>query len=171
MTYVDVLREKRREVLSDIEQLRAQASEIASRVAAKEGQLRNLEELLALEGGEPRLDGPESDVVARAPSTQAQRFTDAAVTLLTEQSVPLHYQEIARLLAERDVYIPGKDPGANLIAHMLRDSRFGRATGRGMYGLADWPAVVAAKAPSRSRTRSGSRRKPARRAPRTNAND
>jgi hypothetical protein len=48
------------------------------------------------------------------------------------------------LLAERDVYVPGKDPAANLIAHLLRDARFGRAAGRGMYGLAGWPIVRAA---------------------------
>lgn len=160
LSYVDVLREKRLEVLANIEELRGQAADTAARIAAKEGQLRNLDDLLALEAGGPDAARSAVDLPARpSSSAQSQRFTDAAVALLSERRSPIHYQEIARVLGEQAVYIPGKDPGANLIAHMLRDPRFGRAPGRGMYGLADWPVVQSAKSPSgRSRKRTGTRR-------------
>lgn len=173
LTYVDVLREKRLEVLADIEQLRGQAAEIAARIAAKEGQLRNLDDLLALEAGGPESAGSAVDVPARpSSSAQSQRFTDAAVSLLSERGGPIHYQEIARILGEKAVYIPGKDPGANLIAHMLRDPRFGRAPGRGMYGLADWPVVRSVKSPSgRSRKRTGTRRAASRSTRRTRSDE
>lgn len=150
MTYIDVLREKRREVLGDIERLRAEATELGTRIAAKDGQLRNLDDLLALEVGPSVSAAGGDDAPPRTTTNKSQRFTDAAVDVLTERGVPIHYQEITRLLSERDIYIPGKDPAANLIAHMLRDPRFGRASGRGMYGLASWSALRAAAAVRRT---------------------
>ena len=135
-----MLRLKRTEVLSEIDGLRTQASDISGRIAAKEGQLRNLEDLLALEGGTvPAADGAEA--LPRAATTKSQRFTDAAVEILAGLGSPIHYLDLVRRLSERDVYVPGKEPGANLIAHMLRDERFSRANGRGMYGLAEWPGM------------------------------
>lgn len=144
LTFTEVLRDKRRDVIADIERLRAEAAEIASRVAAKEGQLRNLDDLLAIETGTTGVGETAPALPARTSANKSQRFTDAAVDVLTERGGPIHYQELARLLSERDVYVPGKDPAANLIAHMLRDPRFGHASGRGMYGLASWSAVRAA---------------------------
>lgn len=139
-------------MLADIDRLRVEASEIASRVAAKEGQLRNLEDLLAIETGATANSGSAPETPARTTTNKSQRFTDAAVDALTERGAPIHYQELARILSDRDVYIPGKDPAANLIAHMLRDTRFGRGSARGMYGLAGWTGVQTPKAASR-RTR------------------
>ncbi len=157
MPYVQVLRDKRQEVLAEIEALRTQATELGARLAAKEGQLRNLEDLLALESGGGDSNAATAAARPRGTPTTGQRFTDAAVDLLAAHGAPVHYQDLARMLAEHDVYVPGKDPAANLIAHMLRDPRFGRAAGRGMYGLAGWPSVGASrsrgvkKAPSRRR--------------------
>ena len=157
LTYVEVLREKRREVLGDIERLREEVMELGTRIAAKEGQLRNLDDLLALEIG-PSVSAAERDgAPLRTASTKSQRFTDAAVDVLTERGVPIHYQELTRLLTERDIYVPGKDPAANLIAHMLRDPRFGRASGRGMYGLAGWSAVRAATGARRMTSKAATR--------------
>lgn len=141
MTYVDVLRSKRSEVLTDIEGLRSAASEIANKLAAKEGQLRNLDDLLALEAESPGRAADADSVPPRGTPLKSQRFTDAAVSVLAESGAPIHYQDLARMLNDRGVYVPGKDPGANLIAHMLRDDRFSRAVGRGMYGLAEWPSM------------------------------
>lgn len=152
MTYVEVLQDKRREVLTDIDTLRAQASEISARLAAKEGQLRNLDDLLAIERDGVPDPSAVPEAVARASTPTSQRFTDAAAEMLNDRGSPIHYQELARLLSEKGVYVPGKDPAANLIAHMLRDPRFGRASGRGMYGLADWPSVRTGGASTTKRT-------------------
>lgn len=153
MTYVAVLKSKRTEVLAEIDTLRLQATEIAGRIAAKEGQLRNLDDLLNLEDGEPQPHIGSTEPMPRVAATKSQRFTDAAVEILAEKGTPIHYLELVRMLSEREVYVPGKDPGANLIAHMLRDERFSRAGGRGMYGLASWPGMR----PSTARTAKGRR--------------
>lgn len=152
MTYVDVLRHKRTEVLTEIETLRAQAAELANRLSAKESQLRNLDDLLSLEaGGLDGLDGSETSA-ARGVPLKSQRFTDAAVAILVERGTPTHYQDLVTALNDRGVYVPGKDPGANLIAHMLRDDRFARGPGRGLYGLSDWPGMrKAGGGPAKSR--------------------
>ena len=49
VAYVDVLTAKRSEVVRELEDLRRQTTEIATRVATKEAQLRNLDDLLAME--------------------------------------------------------------------------------------------------------------------------
>ena len=148
-------------MLAEIEGLRTQAVELAGRLAAKEGQLRKLDDLLAIESGP--LDGGPNDLAApRASTTKSQRFTDAAVEILAEGGVPIHYVELTRRLGDRGVYVPGKDPGANLIAHMLRDERFSRAPGRGMYGLAEWPGQATPAAP-RTRRRQAARTRTVRR--------
>lgn len=139
--YVDVLRDKRAEVLAEIDGLRTQASELAGRLAAKEGQLRNLDDLLALETDHAEARPVVDATPQRPQSAKTQRFTDAAVEILTERGQPIHYLELTRLLGERGVYVPGREPGANLIAHMSRDERFTRAPARGTYGLADWPGM------------------------------
>ncbi|HEY5475792.1 MAG TPA: hypothetical protein VIK11_03660 [Tepidiformaceae bacterium] len=139
--YIDVLRDKRAEVLAEIEGLRTQASELAGRIAAKEGQLRNLDDLLALETDHAETRQVTDATPQRPQSAKTQRFTDAAVELLTERGEPIHYLALTKLLGERGVYVPGREPGANLIAHMSRDERFTRAPARGTYGLASWPGM------------------------------
>lgn len=161
MSYEEVLKEKRAEVLAEIDGLRTQATELAGRIAAKEGQLRNLDDLLAIEAG--ATDGWANDgSPARVAPTKSQRFTDAAAEILAETGAPIHYVELTRRLGERGVYVPGKDPGANLIAHMLRDQRFSRVQGRGMYGLAEWPRPTTS-APPRTRRRQTARPRTTRR--------
>ncbi len=162
--YVDVLRDKRAEVLADIEGLRAQASELAGRLAAKEGQLRNLDDLLSLETGNPEARQDTDATAQRTQSAKTQRFTDAAVEILAERGEPIHYLELTKLLGERGIYVPGKEPGANLIAHMLRDERFTRAPARGTYGLAAWPGMR--EGAPRSRRTAGTVRRTRTRAPR-----
>lgn len=139
LTYVEVLRDKRQTVVAEIERLRAEAAAIANRIATKESQLHNLEDLLALEGdsGAP----PPSRLEGSSASARSQRFIDAAYETLKSEGKPLHYRELAQRLADAGVYVPGKDPAANLIAHMSRDPRFGRSTNRGVYGIVEWPAI------------------------------
>jgi HB1, ASXL, restriction endonuclease HTH domain len=167
--YVDVLRDKRAEVLAEIERLRAQASELAGRLAAKEGQLRNLDDLLALETGDQEARQDTDAPAQRAQSAKTQRFTDAAVEILTERGKPVHYLELTKLIGERGVYVPGKEPGANLIAHMLRDERFTRAPARGTYGLAAWPGMRDGAA--RPRRTGGTVRRTRTRTPRQESNN
>lgn len=63
---------------------------------------------------------------------------DHAVSVLKRIGQPLHYQEIMeRVQNEEGFEIPGKDPKANMTAHLSNDKRIMRVK-RGVYGLADW---------------------------------
>lgn len=156
MTYIEVLREKRLAVVAEIETLRAEATAIATRIATKESQLHNLEDLLSLESdaNAPILAGAD-----RSAAAHSQRFIDAAYESLKADGKPLHYRSLSLRLSEAGVYVPGKDPAANLLAHMSRDQRFGRASGRGVYGLVEWPAIKTSAQGRRTRVRKPTNRR------------
>jgi hypothetical protein len=63
-----------------------------------------------------------------------QHFLDVAFQILQGHG-PLYYSSILDRLLEQGVRVPGRNPGANLIAHMSRDRRFQRV-GRGTYAIA-----------------------------------
>jgi hypothetical protein len=153
--YEDVLVAKRGEILTDIERLRSEASELAARLSVKEGQLRNIDDLLALERGQV---GPSDESSPVEGDRRNASLSDQAVDVLRAAAKPTHYRQLLILLAERSIYVPGKDPGANLIAHIARDPRFVR-TGRGVYALTEWPSVrPASGAGKRKRATSSKRR-------------
>jgi hypothetical protein len=68
---------------------------------------------------------------ALSAEPQGRHFLDVALDILKKEG-PLYYETLLTKLGEAGITIPGRNPGANLIAHMSRDSRFTR-TGRGTY--------------------------------------
>ncbi|MQF67718.1 hypothetical protein FIM07_04685 [SAR202 cluster bacterium AD-802-F09_MRT_200m] len=50
---------------------------------------------------------------------------------------PMHYRDLVAALESRKIYIPGRDRGLNLVAHIHKDPNFVRPK-RGMYGLSEW---------------------------------
>lgn len=126
MTYVDSLREKRQLVWDELETLRAEQRRVGDRLGVKEAQLKNIDELLAMEG-EP--NGP-----GESPAISMSTFLDVTVEVLRDSRAGIHYKELLEHLNTRGVNVPGRDPGANLLAHLGRDARFVRV-GRGTYGL------------------------------------
>lgn len=128
MNYVSSLVEKREEVWRELEALRAEQRLIGERLGVKEAQLRNIDELLALEG---RVDAPRS---AGDELRAGITFLDNAVELLRSERSGLHYKAMLERLNGNGVNVPGRDPAANLLAHLGRDDRFVRV-GRGTYGL------------------------------------
>lgn len=149
MTFIEILQEKRRQVVADIERLRADAAGIATTLSTRENQLRNIDDLLAMEDG--TAESKRAGAAALGPQTRSTRFIDAAYEVLGRVGKPTHYRVLAQNLANDNVHVPGQDPAANLLAHISRDPRFGRAGHRGMYGLADWADVKAAAAGRRPR--------------------
>jgi hypothetical protein len=127
MDYVESLKAKRGEISAELEHLRVSRREVDERIAVREGQLRNIEELLALEG-------EEQEVQVDDPAASGH-FMDSVVDELTASTTGMHYTDILRRVQARGVEIPGRDPGANLIAHMSRDARVVRV-GRGTYAMA-----------------------------------
>src|SRR5260221_11408447 len=99
MTYLEVLRQKRKQVLVELDRLRDDLAELSSRLASKEGQLRNLEDLLRLEAGDVE-SLSDRGATQRSTLPTSQRFMDAAVDVLTKSGKPMHYQELSKELAE-----------------------------------------------------------------------
>lgn len=146
MDYLGVLTDKRTSVWAELEGLRAEQRRLAELIGIKEAQLRNIDELLAYEVPGAAL------VEATSGRPVLASFLDVADEVIQKAAAPVHYQEILLRLNSRGVNVPGKDPAANLIAHLSRDPRFVR-TGRGTYGLRSLhePAAVPQKRPVRTR--------------------
>ena len=66
-----------------------------------------------------------------------RHFTDVAYDILAAEG-ELYYEDLLSRLNEAGVRVPGRNPGANLIAHMGRDKRF-RRVGRGTYAVQPEP--------------------------------
>lgn len=75
--------------------------------------------------------GQSGNSTRPATAAQGRHFLDVAYDILTKEG-DLYYERLAARLQESGVTIPGRNPGANLIAHMSRNPRFKR-TGRGTY--------------------------------------
>ena len=62
-----------------------------------------------------------------------RHFIDVAHDILSSEG-ELYYEDLLTRLHEAGVRVPGRNPGANLIAHMGRDKRFIRVR-RGTYAV------------------------------------
>lgn len=65
---------------------------------------------------------------------------------------PVHYRDLVREIENRGIYVSGRDPGLNMIAHIHKDERFHRPK-RGFYGLTEWYPPSARKAGERTSRR------------------
>jgi hypothetical protein len=81
--------------------------------------------------------GQSGNSTRPATAAQGRHFLDVAYDILIKEG-DLYYERLAGRLQEGGVTIPGRNPGANLIAHMSRDPRFKR-TGRGTYAALPSP--------------------------------
>jgi len=70
--------------------------------------------------------------------TEGKTIADLAVEVLEDVGKPLHYAKIMEKVESKYNFpIPGKDPKANMTAHLSNDKRIVRLA-KGVYGLADW---------------------------------
>lgn len=160
--FAKVVRERRDQLVRELEGLRSELGQLTTRLAIREGQLKNLDELLALEDERVNEQGHQATPMATPtpPSPAAANgnpgapFLAAVAEVLDVKGSPIHYKDIALILSTKGVYVPGRDPAANLLSHMSRDSRF-RRFDRGTYGLQHWNAAAVG---SGGRTRARRRR-------------
>lgn len=158
--FVKVLGERKQALVAELGDLRRELTDLTTRIGVREGQLRNLDELLALESTGPETPAMAAASVAIAGSTQngvGAPFLAAAAETLAAKAAPIHYRELAEILAAKGVYVPGRDPAANLLSHMSRDSRFRRFE-RGTYGLQHWAGGQTEAAPGKPRRRRRTRK-------------
>jgi hypothetical protein len=129
--YIDALQRRLDELKDAIGSEQVKARDLVEAIGSKEEQVAHIIQLLAAEGVRVR----------DASSGEAGRksVSDMAYELLADrpEQEPIHYRDLADLIMAEGEFIPGRNPGANLISHLSRDERFVR-TGRGTYGLASW---------------------------------
>jgi len=125
--YVDALNSRLGELLTSLEEDQKQAKILNERIDQKQQQIQYVQKLLTLEG------------VNVGNTNTNSTIADAAYNFLKRRSKakPFYYKDLAKLILQEGKTIPGKDPAANLIAHLGRDERFTR-TGRGLYALKEW---------------------------------
>jgi hypothetical protein len=143
-TYITALRERLDSLRDGIERRKKRVRTLLEEIASQEEQVGHILQLLTAEGVSP--DSVE------VQGLQPLSVADMAYEVLSrrEDQEPAHYRQLAGEIMSEGKLIPGKNPAANLIAHLGRDDRFVR-TGRGIYGLAEWGLKAA---PSRKRRRS-----------------
>ena len=69
---------------------------------------------------------------------------------------PVHYRHLVQEIEDRGIYVSGRDPGLNMVAHIHKDERFHRPK-RGFYGLTEWYPASARQAGERTPRRNARR--------------
>jgi len=143
---VHTLSQWRLGITREVEALRQQIAPLEEAIQRKEEELLVVDRLLGLQGDVPEestrtpLQGPGRD--------GRKGFVEAAADVLRRQGEPLHYRALHAKVAAEKVHVRGRDPAANLLAHISRDDRFVWVQ-RGTYGLSEWGG---SSRPKRKRT-------------------
>ena len=148
---LSLLKDWRQRIEKDIARLEQQMEPLRCAVARKREELAAIDRLMELQGSGPAEPLGENKLVQ--PSGRPSKpFVDAAQALLAAAGKPMYYKELCRRVMDRGTLVPGRNPPANLIAHLSRDSGFVRV-GRGMYGLSEWKLKGSVRARKRRKKR------------------
>jgi hypothetical protein len=126
--FVKTVQEESDQVASELQKVLANLEPLLQERRLLEQRAKALETVISTyvagQDGSPALP-------SLSPEPQGRHFLDVAHDILKKEG-PLYYETLLAKLGEAGITIPGRNPGANLIAHMSRDTRFTR-TGRGTY--------------------------------------
>lgn len=127
---IKVLLSWRDKIAQEQEELRKCYQETAEEISKKDSQLRNIISLLESAGYIEK---------SRYPSELAENasLADCAFHVLSKYGKPIYYKDLTDRLLQDSILIPGKNAAANLLSHIVRDSRFKRIK-RGTYVLSEW---------------------------------
>lgn len=145
------------------EEYRARRDDLQARKKPLEEALFHIEALLRIGGQETTAESTSSDEQSVALEARNLSVTEAAFAILQKKHHPLHYREITKMLQDKGIHIPGKNPAATLLSRMSRDKRFRRGNKRGVYILKGWRAT-SSSANSGKKRKSGDMRKHAQKA-------
>lgn len=127
--FVKAVQQESDQVASELEKILAELEPLLQERRRLEQRARALETVMstyqASQGQGPGM------AIAPVPEGTGRHFLDLAYEILKKRG-PLYYEDVVVAVQEAGVTVPGRNPGANLIAHMTRDPRFKR-TGRGVY--------------------------------------
>ena len=65
-------------------------------------------------------------------------LNDAIYSHLKEMRQPVHRKQLYAQVIDSGLEVAGRDPVANMTAHMSNDARFESTKGDGMWGLTEW---------------------------------
>jgi len=116
--------------------LEAQISPLTQALAEARIQLQALETLLSASDPDyAKLRN--ASVHGRTGRAAEWGVADAAYDTLAAVRQPMHYRDLYATMVDRGAKVRGKDPAANVIAHINVDPRFIRVS-RGTYALKEW---------------------------------
>lgn len=129
--YINSLRTKIEILQQETIEDKKRVQELLKAIGFREEQIEYIRKLLEAEG--VALNGYQLN------SALILSVSDMAYEVLSKQEEhkPIHYRDLAEMIMTEGKLIPGKDPAANLIAHLSRDERFVR-TAPGTYALSEW---------------------------------
>ena len=110
-----------RKVLADLEPLVEQRRRLEERARALKTVMSTYQ---------PGAEGRSTSTIVTAGD---RHFLDVAYDILAEEG-EVYYEDLVGKLSDAGAVVPGRNPGANLIAHMSRDKRFRRVR-RGTYAI------------------------------------
>lgn len=138
-SYRDAVRQRIRELEEQIRPLSQELSRAGE-------ELRAIETLLSLRDSSyparlVRASAARAQPSAAEAGVSVASVADAAYEALAAAGMPMHYRDLYATMLKRGASVRGKDPAANVIAHINVDPRFTRVS-RGTYALEEWDKDV-----------------------------
>ena len=129
--FVQTLRNERDDVAAQLQTVLGQLEPLVRRRRQLEERTRALETAMATYAQDDSSGGAGRN---ERPSAATGHFLDVALDAL-QAGGPLHYEALLTRVTQLGAAVPGRNPGANLVAHISRDKRFKRVS-RGTYAAA-----------------------------------
>jgi hypothetical protein len=127
---IEALQQRLKDRLDEVQR---QIAPLALEAGLIRTQLALVEKLLKVSRGE----GPPPDEVAiNGQHGNGRNVADTIARILAEAASPLHISMIRQAYLQDGNTIPGKGTESNLLAYVVRDSRFVRVA-KGTYGLTE----------------------------------
>jgi len=124
--FVRAVQQERDQVAKEFQKVLGELEPLIERRRQLEERARVLETVMST------YEARASNGQGRAAVARDRHFMDVAYELIQHDG-PMYYEALLGRLRAQGIAVPGRNPGANLIAHMSRDKRFARV-GRGIYG-------------------------------------
>ena len=109
----------------------------------KDDLLRRRQEAQADLDAVDRLIAAEAQIGPQVVSASGNTIRDQAIAILNVNGEPTHRDLLLVLLEESGVHVGGKNPGANLVSILSRNSVIFQSFGKGKWGLKRPPPVPA----------------------------
>ena len=120
------------QVASELQKILSELEPLIEQRRRLEERQRALKTVMSTYQPTARATGPTGAV-----ATGERHFIEVAHDILA-QSGEMYYEDLLARLTDMGVSVPGRNPGANLIAHISRDKRFRRVR-RGTYSVQPSP--------------------------------